>query len=310
MPEPLAYPERLGYWPAAVGVLAFTWVELAYVKRDDPSALAVLALVYTAIQLVGMSLYGVRPWCDRGDAFGVYFRMFARLSALHWARRRVLGRPPLGGAPRMRELPGLVALLCVAIGSTSFDGFSLGPTWRPIAGWLHDRFTSLGASAPLALELSTTIGLLAGVAVVSIFYRLGIDGMRGVTGGRTDVLARAFAHSLIPIALAYVVAHYFGLLTYQGQALAYLASDPLGKGDDFLGTADAAIDYNWISATGIWYVQVGALVLGHVCGLILAHDRAIARWSDSRIALRSQYWMLAVMVGFTCLALWLLSGSA
>jgi hypothetical protein len=89
-----------------------------------------------------------------------------------------------------------------------------------------------------------------------------------------------------------------------------LISDPLGTGDDIFGTADGAINYTWISATGIWYIQIGALVLGHVSGLILAHDRAIARWSDPRAATRSQYWMLGVMVCFTCLALWLLSGSA
>ena len=92
--------------------------------------------------------------------------------------------------------------------------------------------------------------------------------------------------------------------------MARLISDPLGDGSNLVGTTSATIDYNWISATGIWYVQIAALVIGHVCGLVLAHDRAIARWQDPKLALRSQYWMLAVMVAFTCLALWLLSGSA
>ena len=112
------------------------------------------------------------------------------------------------------------------------------------------------------------------------------------------------------IALAYVVAHYFSLLIYQGQATAYLASDPLGRGSDLFGTASTTIDYGVISATGIWYVQVGALVAGHVSGLILAHDRAVAMYRSPRQATRSQYWMLAVMVGFTSLGLWLLSAAA
>ncbi len=114
----------------------------------------------------------------------------------------------------------------------------------------------------------------------------------------------------MPIALAYVVAHYFSLLAYQGQAVAYLASDPLGDGSDLLGTASASIDYSIIDANGIWYVQVGALVLGHVAGLVLAHDRALALYRNGRDATRSQYWMLAVMVGFTSLGLWLLSAGA
>jgi hypothetical protein len=122
-------------------------------------------------------------------------------------------------------------------------------------------------------------------------------------------LARRFAHSLVPIAFAYALAHYFSLLVYQGQATAYLASDPLGDGSNLLGTANATIDYGVISSTGVWYVQVAALVTGHVCGLVLAHDRALVVYGKAREATRSQYWMLTVMVGFTSLGLWLLSSA-
>jgi uncharacterized membrane protein YhaH (DUF805 family) len=117
-------------------------------------------------------------------------------------------------------------------------------------------------------------------------------------------------HSLIPISLAYVIAHYFSLLTYQGQAMAYLISDPLGHGSNLFGTATATINYNVIGANGVWYVQVLALVLGHACGLTLAHDRALVVYQRVRDATRSQYWMLAVMVAFTSLGLWLLSAAA
>jgi len=92
--------------------------------------------------------------------------------------------------------------------------------------------------------------------------------------------------------------------------MAFLISDPLGDGSDIFGTVGSSIDYTWISATGIWYVQVAALVIGHVCGLLLAHDRALVVYRDRRRATRSQYWMLAVMVGFTSLGLWLLSAAA
>ena len=116
-----------------------------------------------------------------------------------------------------------------------------------------------------------------------------------------------FVHTLVPIAAVYVLAHYFSLLAYNGQAIAYLASDPLGKGWDLFGTADKAIDYGVIGATAIWYVQVGVLVAGHVCGLILAHDRALVLYGKARAATTSQYWMLAVMVAFTTFGLCLLS---
>jgi hypothetical protein len=135
--------------------------------------------------------------------------------------------------------------------------------------------------------------------------------MRSVgRGGDATELSRRFVHSLIPIALAYVVAHYFSLLVYQGQAMAFLISDPLGDGSDLLGTATATINYNVIGANGVWYVQVFALVLGHAAGLTLAHDRALVVYDRVRDATRSQYWMLAVMVAYTSLGLWLLSAAA
>jgi predicted outer membrane lipoprotein len=302
------YPERLGRWPAVIGIAAFAWVELVYVNKTDPSKLALLALAYAAVQLVGMAVYGIEQWSRRGDAFGVYFNLFSRLSV--WDRRDgVLHlRPLLGGAPRWEVVPGSVALLCVAIGSTTFDGFSNGPAWASISPSLQSFFSDLGAGQQLALELAGTVGLAGAIAVITTFYRLGIRGMQTVGGGRSSrELAGLFAHSLIPIAFAYAVAHYFSLLVYQSQAMGYLVSDPLGDGSNLFGTAGNGIDYNVISGAGIWYVQVGALVCGHVAGLVLAHDRALATYPDTREATRSQYWMLVVMVGFTSLGLWLLS---
>ena len=314
LPEPMAYPQWLGRWPAAVGILAFAWVELVYANRDDPSILAVLALLYAATQLIGMSVFGIDAWTRRADAFGVYFNLFSKLAPLHWRGRTLYSRPLLSGAPHLDVVPGTVALVCVMIGSTSFDGLSQGDLWAGTSGIapnLQQRFVNLGFSQETAVEITFTIGLLFMVAFVGGLYRAGIAGM-GSIGGRhaPGELARRFAHSLIPIALAYVVAHYFSLLAYQGQAMASLVSDPLGDGSNIFGTATATIDYNVISATGIWYVQVAALVLGHAAGLTLAHDRALVLYTRARQATRSQYWMLAVMVGFTCLGLWLLSAAA
>jgi hypothetical protein len=311
-PAPLPYPERLGRWPAALGILVFAWVELVYAGRDDPSQLAVMALAYAAVQLIGMSLYGTKAWCSRGDAFGVYLSLFARLSPLHWRARTLFTRPTLGGAPPLPVVPGTVALLCCMIGTTSFDGFSQGALWNSIAPHLQDAFASMGFSAEHALEWAGTMGIIAMVLLVAGLYRLGVEGMRtvGRTRRSTAELSAAFVHTLIPIALAYVVAHYFSLVAYNGQGLPALLSDPLGDGSDLLGLNDTTINYTWISATGIWYVQVGALVLGHASGLALAHDRALALYDKARDATRSQYWMLAVMVAFTSLGLWLLSAAA
>jgi hypothetical protein len=311
--EPLAYPERLGRWPAAFGILAFAWVELAYTNKADPSTLSIMILAYAAAQIVGMSVYGTEAWSRYGDAFGVYFGLFAMLSPLHWVRGELRLRPPLAGAPKLDPVPGTVPLLCTMIGTTSFDGFSQGPLWTGTNGLgiqLQHRFLDLGFNAEVALEIAFTIGLIGVVLLISGLYRLGVLGMQSVGENHTATeLGRRFVHSLIPIALAYVIAHYCSLLLYQGQAIGYLISDPLGHGSNIFGTADKTIDYGVINANGVWYVQVIALVLGHACGLALAHDRALSTYRSARAATRSQYWMLVVMIGFTSLGLWLLSAA-
>lgn len=312
LPAPMAYPAKLGRWPAALGILAFVWVELVYSAGDDPSNLAVLALVYAAVQLVGMSLYGIETWNRYGDGFGVYFGLFARISPLRWAREGLFVRKPLSGLTTLDVVPGTVALLCVIIGTTSFDGFSGGPAWSTIVDGLIDFWRSVGFGQNTALELSLTVGLVAACLIVAGLYRLGVLGMQSVDPRDltpTSVVAGRFAHSLVPIGLAYVIAHYFSLLAYDGQRIGYLMSDPLGTGENLFGTNTVTVDYTWISATQIWYVQVAALVIGHVAGLVLAHDRALVSFGDSRTATRSQYWMLAVMIAFTSLGLWLLSAA-
>jgi hypothetical protein len=312
LPAPMPYPVRLGRWPAAAGILAFAWIELVYTGRGDPSNLAVLALVYVAVQFVGMALYGIEPWTRYGDGFGVYFGLIGRMSALHWTRAGLFVRRPLSALTRLDLVPGTVAIIVLIIGTTSFDGFSSGPAWGNLEPDLTNLFRDIGFGQSTSLQLSFTIGLLAMALIVAGMYRLGVMGMQTIRplGPSATELGARFAHSLVPIGLAYVVAHYFSLLAYEGQRIAYLISDPLGTGANIFGTTSATVDYTWISATSIWYVQVAALVIGHVAGLVLAHERALVSFEgDTQLATRSQYWMLVVMIAFTSLGLWLLSAA-
>lgn len=319
VPAPLTYPERLGHWPAVAGVFAFATLELVASNGDRPENVAISALIYSAATFVAMALYGVENWCSRGEAFGVYFNLFSRISPLTRRGDEIGLRRPLSGLWEVGSVPGTVALLAVMVGSVSFDGVREAPLWTGIAPDLIDVFEGLGLSAQRAFEAAFLVGLAAAVALVFGFYRLGVIGARSVGGGLSAArLAKAFAPSLVPIALAYVAAHYVTQLLYQGQAVVelssspfgYLASNPRGaQGTDLFGTANEPIDYTVIGATAAWYYQVGFVVAGHVAALAIAHDKALALYDDARRAVRSQYWMLVVMVGFTSLALWLLAQS-
>ena len=308
LPEPLQYPERLGRWPAAAGIFAFAFMELAATDGDMPRNIAIAALVYSGLTWIAMALYGIDRWIDRGEAFSVYYNLFSRISI--WERRGsdIGVRRPLSSLAALKPLPGTVPLLAVMIGSVTFDGAGEGQPWTDIAPDMADFFQDVGLSPENALMVTYGIGLLAAILLVYGFYRLGIAGARSVGGGFTSrELADKFIHSLVPIAFVYAAAHYMTLLLFQGQAIWFLASDPLGEGDDFFGTADRAIDYSIIGANATWYWQVGFVILGHVGALMLAHDRALALYKNAKEAVRSQYWMLGIMVGFTTLALWLLS---
>src|SRR5207248_10982940 len=131
-----------------------------YVNRDDPSQLAIMALAYAAVQLVGMSFFGIETWENRADGFQVLWSTYARLSAFTRRGRDVWVRPPPNGAPPIEVVPGTVALVCVAIGTTSFDGFSNGPVWASLGPDLSKLFKDIGFGLTAQGGLANTGGLL------------------------------------------------------------------------------------------------------------------------------------------------------
>ena len=306
-----AYPERLGRWPAAALLLMFAALELAYPRSAEPRTLALAIVIYSWITWAGMLLFGRRIWLENGEAFNVYFGLLALMSPFavrenEEGRRVVVVRPPIAGLAAPQTAAGTVAFVSVMLGSVAFDGFSR-------TRWWQDRLYNLEAKyivdspdkADLVATAFNILGLVVAVCVIAALFLLAVQAARLVAGTRRG-MEQVFVTSLIPIALAYAIAHYFTLLVNQGQYAIPLFSDPFGKGWDLIGTADFTPKL-FNSANAIWYIQVGVLVGGHVIGLILAHDRAVAIWGSARTAVRTQYTMLALMVLYTCTGLWLLS---
>lgn len=292
-------PAGRSCWPAAAGLLVFVWVELVYPDRAEPRKLFVLMAAYSVVMLAAAARYG-RDWLRRGEAFSVLFGVLAHMAPLHRdddGRLRL--RPPFVGLATLRPRPGLEALVMIALGSTTFDGVTRTQMWADITTDLT------GASRTMA----DTAGLLWCIGMVAIAY---IGAMRVGAGlvdyeRSPDQLRADFVHSLVPIALAYAVAHYFSLLVLEGQAPLALISDPFGRGWDVFGTATWKVNFNLVSPRAIAFVQSGAIVVGHVAGVVIAHDRALALF-DRQTATRSQYPLLAVMVLFTVGGLFLLLG--
>lgn len=288
---------RYGVYPATGALLLFTWLELVSPNSGEPRTLAVAALVYTAYALGLMAWAGRNAGLQMGEVFTTYNRL---ISAIAPFGRDQVGRPLWRGWLRsLAVLPqwrGLTWFVVVMIGTVSYDGLSSTQWWRDLLG-------SVGGSI-----WAETLGLVGVSAVIGAGYWLAswtavkLSGDENRTAGE---VAASFAHTLVPIALAYAFAHYFTLVLFEGQLLISTLSDPFGKGWDLFGTADRAINY-WMSPTAIWYTQVAAIVMGHVSGVVLAHDRALAVFPPVR-AVRSQYAMLVLMVALTTLGLTILS---
>ncbi len=335
LPEPLEFPERFGRWPAAIGLLAFAWVELVFPGRSDPSQLAVLIVLFCLLQGVGMSLYGTERWVDRADPFGAWFSWIATLSPLRWEDGAVYLRPPGVGTAKRPAIAGDVALVIVAIGTTTWDGLSGGAILGTTLADIANDIAGIGLSVTWSNALVSTVGMFIVIGLVTGLIYGGVRGMvphsARVAAAKAQAAAadgpdssasrsgppsvaslmRDFAPALVPIGVAYAIGHYVSLLAFQGQAIVPLLSNPLGDqlapGEGgWLGGAAWTIDYGWLSSNAIWYLQVGALLIGHVLSLVLSHDRALERFPKRRAA-RSQRAMLVVAVIFTCTGLWLLS---
>lgn len=281
------YPKWLGYWPAAAGLFGFVWLELVAPGSTSTLTISVWFGIYFAVQLIGGLVFG-SVWFSRADPFEVYSTFIGRLAPL--GRRsdgRLVVRNPLDGLDGLPALPGVVAVVTILLGSTAYDSFSESPFWVRIV-----------QSSPLDATLLGTIGLLATIGVVAALYTAAVL----IAGAASSIgpadLPRAFAHSLVPIAVGYLIAHYFSLLVFEGQRTLILASDPLDSGANLFGTSELSVNYALVNATVIATIQVVAVVTGHVLGVVAAHDRAV-RLFPPRAATIGQLPLLVLMIVYT-----------
>jgi hypothetical protein len=303
----LEWTGRMGRYPAAVALFSFVALELAHPRPAYPRTLGIATALYTYWALAGMAVYGRDAWTRFGEGFAVAFSLLARIAPFAVRDDRVVLRWPFTGLAGADRIPGTLVFVAVLLGSTSFDGFSRSSTWVDLVAELR---AELADSSQRTVDLATTFlnvgGLAFFVAAVLATYLAAVAAAEWL--GKVDrSLVADFVPPLVPIAAAYLVAHYFTLFLIQGQFIITLISDPFGRGWDLFGTADFAPNLAIVSPETTWYVQVAALVVGHVAGLAIAHDRAVAVFQGGRTALEAQLPMLGLMVLYTLGGMWLLT---
>lgn len=284
-------PPSWGYWPATVALLSFLWLELVYDESARTVVVGIYIVTYSVVQIAMGLRYGSR-WFRLGDGFEAYSTLLSNLAPV--GRRsdgRLVLRNPFDGLASIRTEPGLNAFVFLILGSTAFDGITRTRAWTSVTA-------SSGRGAYL---LTGTAGLVGSVALVGAIFLIATR----ISGTSRSGL---FVHSLVPIALGYTVAHYFSLFVFQGQAGYILADDPLGHGWSLFGLADASINYRAISTSQIAWVQVLAIVAGHIAGVVSAHDRAMSVF-PLELRTKGQYPLLSAMVVFTTGGIFLLVGT-
>lgn len=282
------YPERLGHWPAFVGFVVWLGViENLTPAQRSPRLTASLIAGYAGIMLIGALVFG-RKWFERADALEVFYRLVGRVAPVRLDTRGgealVVVRPPWQGCT---AAVSFVAgwLVVAAVFTVSFDAFTNTAPYQSLV-FAGRRF--VGQSAGIAVYfwgLAAYLAAFGGVAAAA----------EGRAGWRDSV--RAYAPTVIPIAVGYEIAHnYPFVIRSLGQLVGVLA-----------GTDAPAEPLWWLSLPAFWWSQVALIVGGHVVAVIASHNvarsRAATRWG----VLRSHGILTVLMVGYTVLSLWIVS---
>lgn len=335
------YPDNWGVWPAIILFLAFAWLENVYSGSVIPRQLGLIIGLYSLITWAGMVVYGKNAWLKHGELFSVLFGFFARFSPTEvrvvdhrlcgncenecnlWGddcvdcyscfqrakskERQFNIRPfAVGLAPFETVSTSVAIFVVLALATVTFDGLQETPTWIVVQTAVIRSLPFLGSGA---LDMIDSLGILLIPALFLAVYLVFASGIRKLSEDEdtSSGVARAFVFSLVPIALAYNMAHFISLLLIQGQLIIPLLSDPFGFDWNLLGTADYRVNIGVINAKIAWIISVTAIVLGHIISVYVAHVVALRRIVDHRLAIRGQYPMLLLMVFYTATSLWIIA---
>ena len=298
---PIRYPRTLGHWPGVLSFMAFAGFLLADPAPADPARLGVAVAVYWALHMVGVLLFGA-AWLLRAEGITLLMRSYARMGLLGRAHGGLaLGLPGWQVLVRPRPTLSLAVLMLLLLGSGSFDGLNETFLWM---GWLGlNPLEFPGRSAVIGPNLMGL--LLTNLGLIAVFAGcLWLGARLAGDTSRMSLLIRRYTPTLLPIALAYHIAHYLTSFLLDGQYV-------LGWLSETLGAGHVHVTAGFLNSPGpvrlIWMTQAGVVVAGHVIALLLAHAIAIRAGQSTRRAALAQAPLALFMVAYTVFGLWLLA---
>ena len=329
----LPYPAALARWPAVALLAAGIWAELVLPGRNEAGTVAAIMLAYTLLTLVGMAIVGQIAWLRHAELFEVELGWFGRIgpvgrrsadvglcdgcgegcdadrcidcpecaTAAEDGERRPILRPWIAGLTDVTRAGWSdAAFIVLALAGVSYDGLqetAFGATLLTLLLPPVQAVFGLTSTTFLVLD---TLALLVVVAAFLVAFSVIVLAAHGLADpDRRRPLAAAagvYAATLLPIAGGYLIAHYLTLVIQGAVWLPSLLADPL---------MSLAPELDWIPTGLVWYLSVASIVGGHVAGIVLAHRLAV-RDAPSRAVLAGLP-MVALMIGYTVLSLWIIA---
>ena len=279
---------------AAAGIGAYLWMELVAPAGGSPRSVAAFVSIHAVVLLGGAFVFG-KEWATAADPFSRWFHLAGTCAPWRLDGKTVQRVPWLSRLAATSFNLGLLVLVLVHLGGTTFDGLTRS-TW-----WQDQTYALYGWD----LVPKATLTMVACICLMAVVYLLAAGSSAQDAGlSRFDAALR-WGNSLVPIALGYAVAHYFAYFFVAGSGVVSLVSDPLGRGWDIFGTADWTVGTSWLTPGIVAWSQLIGIVGGHIGGVIVAHDRAL-ELVDRDSVVRQQVPLLIAMVIFTVVGLALL----
>ena len=321
----IEWPAYLGVWPAVFTLFMWCALEIIYPIASMPQQIAFFLGIYSVSTWLGMWVYGARTWQSNGDGFSLYFQLLgicrdATLNMMfhqHPTQRNFL--PKTFSFSHQCSIVGLVMILLTSV---LFDGIHAGEYWFNFEQFvsantyfqkdINGYRIGLAGLICLWLVFIVVFGMTSFATHLVFVFQHQHQSHPASAWSNTLHIAHDYSFSLLPLGIAYLIAHNFSSFVLQGQTIIALASDPFGYGWNILGTAYFYPDITFIDAKVTWYVASLSIVIGHVVSIVWAHHIALSyqlqRSLKTTQQASSNAWFLnlpmtLVMLAFTAFSL-------